>query len=607
LVDHRQHSRSRKRIGGGGPLDRMWVPSLPVGRLTIPATFNNKLGIKLRWNGSKVVPDRKPYDIIDFTKKPMEYRLTAAQTQANYNNTGNNGTFAAGAGYAAADTITLSDGSVITVNTVTAGAVATFTVTSGSSVGSGVIGQRVTRTQASTSGVGTGFTLSPKSANETASTPYHTYYVNYTLGTNAGAGTASGAGAWKTWDYALTNAVSPAVIQLEDDWIGFLSAGGTTGKVVSGKFKFKGKSQTSRTRMVAMREDRTLATFAWVPSGTQGAFVTTTAAIGLPYRSMFDRNYLDDQGIGTPLTSAASIAECQATPGTFYANGTTELYVHMLDNRMPDPADGWIYTQSSYRCEIQQALLSGGIVLFEDMEFCSNNGTAGGAALRYRQQTTGSADTCYLGLKNIAVYGPSGNALELYDASVQVLEGCATRWTGKDGFNHHSFVTTGTKGEYITVYVYDSVSQDNGNVGFYDQYAGGVADTSSNAFTCHDSIHIMRWNIVCDRTNGASIADVNGCHSLLYNAQVGQAIGTASPRAGVWHDRYGAAGTTQIMYAWGLNVSDGGDSTMALMDTTGQADSGLNGDIRIAYYRGQLNGKVGGASGNYKDWSGAAL
>jgi hypothetical protein len=91
-------------------------------------------------------------------------KLTATQTNTSFDNVAPNGTFAAGSGYGAGDTITLSDSSLITVDTVTAGAVATFTVTTAGTGAAGPI-TGTALTQSSTSGSGTGFTLTPGEAN----------------------------------------------------------------------------------------------------------------------------------------------------------------------------------------------------------------------------------------------------------------------------------------------------------------------------------------------------------------------------------------------------------------------------------------------------------
>lgn len=92
------------------------------------------------------------------------------QDETSFNNTGANGTFVGGDGaggtaYVAADTITLSDGTVVTVDAVDGDDdVTQFTVDSTNSTG--VTTSGATLTQASTSGSGTGFTLTLGVANQ---------------------------------------------------------------------------------------------------------------------------------------------------------------------------------------------------------------------------------------------------------------------------------------------------------------------------------------------------------------------------------------------------------------------------------------------------------
>ena len=99
--------------------------------------------------------------------------LIAGQDETSYDNVSPNGTFVGGDGaggtaYVALDTITLSDGSVITVDNVDAnGDVTEFTVTTS---GETVVTAGVTLTQSSTSGTGAAFTLTPESANITGGT-----------------------------------------------------------------------------------------------------------------------------------------------------------------------------------------------------------------------------------------------------------------------------------------------------------------------------------------------------------------------------------------------------------------------------------------------------
>ena len=91
--------------------------------------------------------------------------LTQTQTETNYDGAGNNGTFFGGfGGYAIADTITMEDGTVITVDAEAAGVVTQFTVTTAASA---VVKAGSIVAQSTTSGGGSGFTLTPQADNLT--------------------------------------------------------------------------------------------------------------------------------------------------------------------------------------------------------------------------------------------------------------------------------------------------------------------------------------------------------------------------------------------------------------------------------------------------------
>ena len=429
------------------------------------------------------------------------------------------------------------------------------------------------------------------------------YYVNYAAGTDGGAGTGSGASAWKTLDYAVANAVSPAIINIEDEWIGYLSSGSTP-KSFTGQLKIKSVHSSGRTIIAAMRESYDVASFSWASSGASNAYVSSTASAKY-YRSQVDTKYKDVNGIPRPITNAGSQAACETTPGTFYWSGSA-LYVHMWDGRIPDPADGWMYSESPYDFEIQQGGTSASdIILLENMKFLSNNGaTTSGAGMRYRPVTTGSATAAMFGCKNCLVYGNHDNGFEIYDADVVVMEDCHARYNRADGLNYHSFVTTGTKGEYMTVYEYNCTSFDSGFGGWADQIALG---TSTNGSTSHDSLHIIRINTVAGGCNGAVIADVNGVHSLNYNVTASHPDdgGTSAWPYCFWHEKYLTAGATNIMYLWGCSAHTDEDVSVDIISNLNQAGgSASDGEIRVKYWQGEITDQV---VGTLYDWSGTAL
>ena len=398
--------------------------------------------------------------------------------------------------------------------------------------------------------------------------------------------------------------VTPAVLHLEDDRIGYLSAAGTAGKVFSGKLKIISAAPSGRTLFAAMRESYTLAGFAWAASGANGAYVSGPTAQAKYYRSQFDSKYKDPRGFPRPITNAGSQAACEATTGAgtfFWDTGTSKMYVHMWDGRLPDQADGWLWAESAYRFEIQQALsTNAGVILLENLEFLSNTGTALNAGCRYRPQTTGAVNTAIYGVKGCLVYGTSSNGFESYDGSITVFENNHARYCHVDGLNYHSFVTTGTKGEFISVYEYDCSAFDMGWTGWADQAA---LSNSANGSTSHDSLHTFRANTVVGDCHGAPIADVNGVHSINYNVQSSGPGSTPTFNSCFWHDAYLGAGTTKKMYLWGCSGWDNGDTTVNVLDNTAQA-AGAIGDIYVSYWRGQTNGAV---IGTLKDFAGNTL
>jgi len=141
-------------------------------------------------------------------------KLIVGQTELLYDNVLPNGTFVGGDGaggtaYVALDTITLSDGSIITVDVVDGdGDVTDFTITIS---GMTTVTLGVPLTQTSTSGTGTSFTLTPESANAIGIGDWKLIFNNFSTIVNATEGLG-------LWDFTPDCGVQ-SVIDAADQWI----------------------------------------------------------------------------------------------------------------------------------------------------------------------------------------------------------------------------------------------------------------------------------------------------------------------------------------------------------------------------------------------------
>tara|TARA_R110000850_G_scaffold277151_1_gene424854 strand:- start:43846 stop:47097 length:3252 start_codon:yes stop_codon:yes gene_type:complete len=425
------------------------------------------------------------------------------------------------------------------------------------------------------------------------------YYVDYVNGNNANDGLTEGT-AWKTLKYATDQSLSPCVINIMDEWVGWLNKD-TNPMQLRGKWKFKSIHPSGKTRITSMRENYTKATFNWFDEGG-GVWSTSTAttnstifaALG---RIVFDAKYKDEKGGAMPVPDVGSEANCAATPGSQYHDAANSIkYVHLLDGREPDPFDGFIYATQAYNWAVTQNT-DDGVVLLEDLEFYHNSGTSPLAGCRYRHATTATNNSLY-GVKDCLSYGSSGNGFETYDAKITVYKNCHSRYQRKDGFNTHSFKTVGTKGEYMTVYELDCSAIFQGYDGFTNQPALG---DSENATSVHDSIHCERINGNYGEGRGATVADVNGCVSVLWNCNAGASNG-GNFKSCYWSDNYLKAGANFGMWLWGCKAHDNDDDTVRLLNNEAQAGGTANdGQLYLKYWRGKIKGTV---TGTLKYWDG---
>ena len=425
------------------------------------------------------------------------------------------------------------------------------------------------------------------------------YYVDYVSGNNANDGLSEGT-AWKTLAYAVANASQPAVINLMDEWIGWLNMP-TAVMSLTGLYKFKSIHPSGRTRITGMRESYTKATFNWNDEGggvwSTSEATTTSAIFSALGVAVFDANFTDELGGAMPVPDVGSQANCAATPGSQYHDAVNKVkYVHLIDGREPDPYDGFIYSIQAYNWRITQ-VSDTGVVLIENLEFYNNAGVAPLASCRYRHDTTDENNSIY-GVKNCLAYGSSSNGFETYDAKIIVYKNCHSRYQRRDGFNTHSFKTDGTKGEYMTAYELDCSAAFQGYEGFTNQPALG---DSENATSVHNSMHCERINGNYGEGRGATVADVNGCVSVLWNCKAGASNG-GDFKSCFWNEKYLSAGTNNGMWLWGCSAHDNDDDTVRLINNEAQSGGSANdGQAYVKFWRGKTKGTV---TGTLKDWDG---
>lgn len=435
-------------------------------------------------------------------------------------------------------------------------------------------------------------------------TTINNYYINYATGSDAAAGTSSGA-AWKTFAKVVASAASPAIVHIEDEWIG-VNGISNLSFVLTGNYKLKSAHASGKTRVCNMLEDYTKATFAWTNEGNgcwSTSEATTTATIfGRLGHASFDAKYPDEFGGAMPLQQAASSAACIDTPGTQYHDDVAKKkYIHLIDGRKPDPFDRWIYSYEVGGWNCTQGAGAGGVVLLENLQFYLNTGTGGNAGCRHRNTSSTTTNTARYGVKGCLSYGAAGNGFETYDAQVIAFSNSHARYNRSDNFNYHSFLSTGTKGAYITVYENNCRGSNPGFTGFIGQPSLG---TSCNSSSAHDSMNIERMNSKHGGGNGATVADVNGCVSVNWCVDAGPSTGGDFDSC-FWHDNTVKAGTYTGMYLWGCSAHDDGTSAVRLINNEPQTGVGADaGQVYVKYWRGQTDGAV---TGTLKNWTGANI
>lgn len=424
-------------------------------------------------------------------------------------------------------------------------------------------------------------------------------YVHPLTGNDSNPGTSEGS-PWKSLDKIVSSAPDKSIIDVMYHSFDYNTA--LAGSYDFGTRRIKIRPKVSERVLVnSWRFSYDLAFLSWTKDGD--AYKTTASINGAAVQNMMDGKYRDQDALPLPFVYVTTSALVKSTPGSWWwDSGTGTLWVHMIDGRVPDPADGWIPITSFSGMNIT----TDGSLALEGMEFAFHGGSAGSAALRVRPTTAFVPAVVKLALQDVLAYGSDGNAIALLDMQVATLKRVRGGFCRYDVFNHSSFRSTGTAAEDTTYY------EDNcyGVLPGYDKTRSmPAASNSNNISTGHRGANIFRLGTRGRDCPNSFIADVHGCYSM--NAGI---VPTESTLTGglflnnFWNQRLtgqGPASAKMVLIGCGGEALSSGRNVFSNADDTDTAAT--LGEIHVADWLGppSASRKLGTIVKNYE--TGAAL
>lgn len=256
-------------------------------------------------------------------------------------------------------------------------------------------------------------------------------------------------------------------------------------------------------------KDKTLVSsnreYVWTQDGT-GTFRTDRTGA----RNVIDTHNVDIYGVPIPLVNASSLSVCKSTKNTWYSDGTT-VWVHRNDNRRPTMDDTILNIGVN---GINPTLGNGGVLYFEN--FILTNWQTAHPFTATNTASTPQGEVC---LNDVILVGginnaSRGNALSIEGIKDVYSFNVIAAYAQLDGFNYHyTNIAEANKRDCLAV-EYNCKAY---NLGLEFQGAG-----SNNASTSHEGASILRVGTVGYRNTGATIIDVNGCYSVLYDCNASQ-------------------------------------------------------------------------------------
>lgn len=320
----------------------------------------------------------------------------------------------------------------------------------------------------------------------------NTYYVDGTSGADANAGT-SWALAKKSISAAITagnTAAAPYVVYVRAGL--YVRAGGTA-------LNFGIVAPTQPCSFIAVG-GRVTSMVCDLLTWTLNSGTTYQATRSSAQRA-YDTATKTAFGDYTEITKVAALATCQATPGTWYTDGTT-VYVNRADGAVVSDANTRIYLTSISGAKCST---SGNTYVY-GFDFEGGNQYA----FRAAGNASGRVVTESCSFKYVTDTG-AFNGLTVQDVAGVAAINCVAAQNPADGFNAHS--ASGTNPFLLTI---GCIGRSNGKTG----------STSNNGLTTHDGNAALDISGVYHNNYGANVAIVNANTQLW-------CVGTKA------HDSYG--------------------------------------------------------------------
>ena len=240
----------------------------------------------------------------------------------------------------------------------------------------------------------------------------------------------------------------------------------------------------------------TNAAYSWVADGV-GTYKATRSGV----TAVSDSGARDANGVPIALVKTSSSALCQSTSGSWFSDGSS-VWVHRSDGSTPSVTSTIVTIGVS---QFDPILAAGSKLYLENLVFC---GWANGHGLRVRGDAAGTNEEVVV---NRCIFaGTTGNGYMTDAVAKTYLFNCVSAYQQLDAFNYtYSTMTWAAVRANTLVFEYGCTG-----------YHCGVevpGAKSNNTSTAHGGCNILRVGHTGYENTGATIIDVNGCYSVLYD------------------------------------------------------------------------------------------